>query len=236
MKSNSQTILVIEDEPAIADAICYALKREGYDTAWMTLGRDGINEFKKKPYALIVLDVGLPDMSGFEVCREVRITAQTPIIFLTARTEEIDRVVGLEMGADDYMAKPFSPRELVARVRAVLRRFRESPAIRTSAAKKSSTNGFVVDENKFAIAFHGKPLELSATEFKILKLLVSQPGRVFTRDQILDAAWDDPGASTDRTIDAHIKNIRNELRRTSPNKKDPIITHRGIGYSIEEDS
>jgi two-component system catabolic regulation response regulator CreB len=178
-----------------------------------------------------VLDVGLPDVNGFELFKQLQVLdAGLPAIFLTARSGEIDRVVGLELGADDYIAKPFSPRELVARVRTVLRRVQRAPS--PSAPRPS---GFEVDDERKTIRFRGRALELSRTEYRLLKVLVERPGRVFSRDELMGRAWDDPASAFDRTVDAHVKAVRAKLRDVAPDA-DPIVTHRGLGYSLREDA
>ncbi len=178
--------------------------------------------------ALVVLDVGLPDMSGFDVCRELRKQHAVPVIFLTARSSEVDKIVGLELGADDYLAKPFSPRELTARIRAVLRRSNGTSVTGTAPT------GWTHDAAKCRISFQGKTLDLTRNEYRLLAALLAAPGRVFSRDQLMTAAWDDPGASFDRTVDAHIKTLRAKLRTVAPDA-DPIVTHRGLGYSLREE-
>ena len=169
-----QTILIVEDEPAIADNICFALETEGFTTLWHALGADVLPLLSNQTIDLIVLDVGLPDVNGFELCKAIRQQHPVPIIFLTARSDEIDRVVGLEIGADDYMVKPFSPRELTARVRAVLRR--SLPGM-DSPSREPPTSLFQVDAPKRRILFCGQPLSLSRYEYDILDLLVSRPDR-----------------------------------------------------------
>ena len=227
MPSARQTILVVEDEAAIAETIVYALQTEGFAPVWKTTGRDALRVLWEQPVALVVLDVGLPDMSGLDVCRELRKRHAVPVIFLTARSGEVDKIVGLELGADDYVAKPFSPRELTARVRAVLRRG-------NGAGKGgASPAGWAHDEAKCRINFQGHTLDLTRNEYRLLAALLASPGRVFSRDQLMAAAWDDPGASLDRTVDAHIKTLRAKLRGVAP-AADPIVTHRGLGYSLRE--
>ena len=222
-----QIILVVEDEASIAETITYALQTEGFAPVWKTTGRDALRVLREQPVALVVLDVGLPDMSGFDVCRELRKQHAVPVIFLTARSSEVDKIVGLELGADDYLAKPFSPRELTARIRAVLRRG-------NGAGKGgASPAGWAHDEAKCRINFQGHTLDLTRNEYRLLAALLASPGRVFSRDQLMAAAWDDPGASFDRTVDAHIKTLRAKLRGVAP-AADPIVTHRGLGYSLRE--
>lgn len=222
-------ILVVEDEASIAETIVYALQTEGLRAVWKTTGREALAALGEQAIALMVLDVGLPDMSGFDVCREAQQRSRVPTIFLTARSNEVDRIVGLEIGADDYVAKPFSPRELTARVRAVLRRVQDKPA----AAAPLSSAAWQHDAARCRIHFRGQALELTRNEYRLLAALLSAPGRVFSRDQLLSAAWEDPGAATDRTVDAHVKLVRAKLRVVAP-ADDPIVTHRGLGYSLRE--
>jgi two-component system catabolic regulation response regulator CreB len=228
MPEPRQTILVVEDEPPIAETIVYALQTENFSVIWKTTGRDALAALPAQPVALVILDVGLPDMSGFDVCREIQRRGPVPVIFLTARSSEVDKIVGLELGADDYMAKPFSPRELTARVRAVLRRSRE-PA----PAAAPVPSGWSHDAARCRISYAGKVLVLTRNEYRLLSVLLAAPGRVFNRDQLMTAAWDDPGAALDRTVDAHIKTLRAKLREAAP-QADPIVTHRGLGYSLRE--
>ena len=221
-------ILIIEDEPAIADTILYALETDGCDPHVVGTGGDARDHISRHAVDLIILDVGLPDISGFELCKEIRRQRPVPIIFLTARSDEIDRVVGLEIGGDDYMVKPFSPRELAARVKAVLRRSRP---VRPSA---KAPRMFAVEPDKRRIRYCDHPLELSRYEYAILLTFIEHPGRVYTREQLMDSVWESPATSTDRTVDAHIKNIRAKLRAIRPDT-DPIITHRGTGYALRDD-
>jgi two-component system, OmpR family, catabolic regulation response regulator CreB len=222
-------ILIVDDEPAIVDAIQYALETEGFETISLSTGMPVMASLAEHPADLVILDIGLPDIGGLELFREIRRTSDVPIIFLTARADEIDRVVGLELGADDYVTKPFSPREVSARVKAVLRR--------TGAGEgQPQARGavFAVNESKRRIWFHGALLDLSRYEYDILKTFIGRPGHVFTRERLMDLVWEHPEASLDRTIDAHIKNIRAKLKRIQP-ESDPIVTHRGTGYSLRDD-
>jgi len=221
-------ILIVEDEPAIADTIQYALETDGFSTTNLNSGQAVRSFLSKESVDLILLDIGLPDMSGFDLCKEIRKSLNVPILFLTARADEIDKVVGLEIGGDDYMTKPFSPRELSARVKAILRRTQSSPSsgIRTQA--------FQVDESRRQILYFGSALDLSRYEYALLKTFIRRPGHVFSRDQLMELCWDEPDTSLDRTVDAHIKNIRIKLRDIKPDL-DPIVTHRGMGYSLKEE-
>lgn len=221
---NTRLILIAEDEPAIADNIMYALRTEGLTPHWVSTGAAALTAFRCEHPALVILDVGLPDMSGFEVCRQLRTESTTPIIFLTARGAEVDRVVGLEIGGDDYVIKPFSPRELTARVRARLRSQAPSgtPAV----------PGFTLQEDAQRIDHDGRTLDLTRYEFRLFSILLKQPRRVYGRDQLLAMAWDDPTGIFDRTVDTHIKTLRQKLRHATGGR-DPIRTHRGIGYAYD---
>ena len=223
-----QRILVVEDEPAIADTITYALETEGFEVVWCATGAAALERLGAEAIRLIILDVGLPDRSGFEVCKEIRKSSAVPIIFLTARTEEIDRVVGLEIGGDDYVAKPFSPRELSARVKAVLRRL--SPP---ESAEPPCGSPFTVDKERMRITYFGAPLELSRYEYRVLEVLLRRPGWVYSREKLMDLVWESPESSMDRTVDTHIKTIRAKLREVRPDLE-PIQTHRGVGYSLRD--
>ena len=193
-------------------------------------GGEAREAWRQGAWDLVVLDVGLPDSHGFDLCKELRLTTNAPVIFLTARSSEVDKVVGLEIGGDDYVVKPFSPRELSARVKAVLRR----AALRDPSPRPESqvhSNAFAIDADGAQIAFFGRRLTLSATEFRLLRALCEKPGRVFSRGQLMELAWDDPGAALERTVDAHVKSLRGKLRMIRPDL-DPIETHRGFGYSL----
>lgn len=227
-------VLVVEDEPSIRDSVVYALESEGFVVDWAGSGADALSYADDSDYALIVLDVGLPDMSGFDVCRELRHTSQVPVIFLTARASEVDRVVGLEIGADDYVTKPFSPRELSARVRANIRRAQLHESNDSVEARKTSGLPFRIDYERWVIHYFEVPLTLSRYEFRLLAALIEKPGRVYSRAQLMDAAWEEPDASMERTVDTHIKSVRAKLKSLRDDL-DPIVTHRGIGYAMRED-
>ncbi|MES3024970.1 MAG: two-component system response regulator CreB [Pseudomonadota bacterium] len=225
-----QNILIVEDELAIADSIAYALRTDGFTPRHLTLGKEAL-EAMRAPAAqlpdLIVLDVGLPDMNGFEVCRQLRQFCNVPVIFLTARSDEIDRIVGLEIGADDYVTKPFSPRELVARIRVVLRRLGPQPVPAAAAAPER----FDVRRQEARIIYCGQALELTRYEYLLLLALAEHPGHVLSRAQLMDRVWADAADTLDRTVDAHVKSLRAKLRAVDPGF-DPIHTHRGMGYSL----
>ena len=232
MSLEKPVILIVEDEPGIADTLQFALRKEGFDTHCCETAEAALQYLAAKQPALIVLDVGLPDLNGFDLFRKLRPLTEAAVIFLTARTDEIDRVVGLELGADDYVSKPFLPRELVARVRSVLRRAAPRPA--TATAVKAKPLVFEVDEGRRQIRYYGHLLELSRYEFGLLSTLVQNPGHVFSRETLLNLVWNDHGASLDRTVDAHVKTLRAKLRQVTA-ELDPIRTSRGAGYALAED-
>ncbi len=222
-------VLIIEDEPAIAETLIYAFKEMGIQATHRLLGGDALTELNKTPYDFVLLDVGLPDMSGFDVCKKIREFSQVPILFLTARNHEIDRIVGLEIGADDYVTKPFSPREVVARVKAILRRT-EIRDTHMQTSKKATY--FTIDELANRIQYHGELLDLTRYEFLLLKTLINQPQRVFSRNQLMDIVWVNAENTLERTVDAHIKTLRAKLREIDSNNE-VITTHRGMGYSLQ---
>lgn len=219
------TVLLVEDEAAIADAVLYALRAEGYAVEHVLLGGQAVSRVARGGIDLVLLDVGLPDRSGFDVCRDIRALGAVPVVFLTARNEEVDRVLGLELGADDYVGKPFSPRELVARVRARLRRHAGEGEPRRHGA-------FEHDAEARRIRYRGHALDLTRYEYALLAELLRRPGAIRSRAQLLDRAWDDAPDSGERTVDTHVKTLRAKLRVLDPGS-DPIRTHRGVGYSVE---
>ncbi len=220
-------ILIIEDEPAIADTLIYACEEASIQTTHLLLGHEGVQAITNKPFDFVVLDVGLPDMSGFDVCKQIREVSQVPILFLTARNHEIDRIIGLEIGADDYVTKPFSPREVVARIHAILRRSKHQT--KTSAIEDPAQ--FEVDEVALRIKFIGQHLSLTRYEYLLLKTLITQPKRVYSRDQLMDIVWVNAEDTLERTVDAHIKTLRSKLRAIDASTA-AIVTHRGMGYSL----
>ncbi|MES2889750.1 MAG: two-component system response regulator CreB [Pseudomonadota bacterium] len=248
-------ILIVEDEPGIADTLQYALRTEGFEPHWVSTGAEALSHVVAQVPALVILDVGLPDASGFEIFKRLREAAgpALPVLFLTARSDEIDRVVGLELGADDYIAKPFSPRELVARVRTVLRRVGANGAqpstplsmagaavaagahaAAAGATAAASPSPLVVDDGRRQVRYYGQVLELSRYEYGLVKTLASRPGHVYTRDMLLSQVWGDDSESMDRTVDAHVKTVRAKMKAIAP-ALEPIRTHRGTGYALAED-
>jgi two-component system catabolic regulation response regulator CreB len=239
----AKTILIVEDEQAIADGIAYALRTEGFAPLHVMLGEQALEAMRgeggQPPPELVVLDIGLPDMSGLEVCRRLRQFSDAPVIFLTARSDEIDRVVGLEIGADDYVTKPFSPRELVARIRVILRRLgpqaAQAAALQAAQAAQSSqarrVAGLELRSLEARVLYLGHALELTRYEYLLLKTLIEHPGHVLSRAQLMDRVWTGAADTLDRTVDAHVKSLRAKLRAVSPDNE-PIQTHRGLGYSL----
>ncbi|WP_119717757.1 two-component system response regulator CreB [Cognatilysobacter tabacisoli] len=219
-------ILLVEDEAAIADTVVYALRAEGYDASHCLTGRDALAAAGQQRFDLAILDVGLPDIGGFALCRELRRTRDLPVIFLTAQNAEADRLLGLEIGADDYVGKPFSPRELVARVRVVLRRV-------GAPARSDAPGAFEHDADGHRVRYRGRVLDLTRYEYGLLAALLQRPGAVLTRAQLMDRVWGEALDSGDRTVDTHVKTLRAKLRDVAPDA-DPIRTHRGLGYSLDE--
>jgi two-component system response regulator BaeR len=218
-------ILIVEDEPKLAALLTDYLKAAGYDIQHVSDGREVVAAVRAQPPDLILLDLMLPGRDGLEVCRELRTFTDVPVIMVTARVEEVDRLIGLELGADDYICKPFSPREVVARVRVILRRVNRGPT-------PASALGLAIDETHHRADFNGQRLDLTPVEFRLLKLLAESPGRVFSRQQLLDNLYADHRVVTDRTIDSHIKNLRRKLQLASPGEE-PIQSIYGVGYKLE---
>ena len=217
-------VLIVDDDLHIREVIRVALRKAGMTVFEARDGKEALTRFAGDRPDLIILDIGMPEFDGLDVCREIRKSSDVPILFLSARDEEIDRVLGLEIGGDDYVTKPFSPRELAARVRAILRRTRGAPVANGSA--------FEIDTERLVIRYHATALELSRYEYRLLAALIARPGRVFSRAQLMDAAWEEPEASMERTVDTHIKSLRAKLHAVRADA-DPIRTHRGFGYSLE---
>ena len=225
MSANGQRILVVEDEGSIADILMDYLRKAGFVVRHIADGAAALAAIRADPPDLVVLDLMLPGLDGISVCREVRRFSALPIIMVTARVEEIDRLLGLEAGADDYVCKPFSPREVVARVATVLRRSGGGEAAPALAAVD-------IDEAAQRIAIGGQRLELTPTEFRLLRLLASRPGRIYSRAQILDLAYDDDLDVSDRIIDSHVKNIRKKIAAVLPGVE-VIHSVYGVGYRFE---
>jgi phosphate regulon transcriptional regulator PhoB len=224
-------ILVVDDEADLLELVSYNLRKDGFIVDSASDGETALTKVRKGKYDLAILDLMLPGIQGMELCRILRNdskTARLPIIMLTAKGEEVDRILGLEMGADDYMTKPFSPRELIARVKAVLRRSTEKPV----HEKILKTGDIAIDTERYTVSIKGKPVKLSATEFKLLLFLAERKGKVFSRGQLLDAIWRDEAFVEPRTVDVHIRRLRANIEE-DPAHPGYIKTMRGIGYLFD---
>ena len=222
----NKTILVVEDELKLANILIEYLQTEGFKTKHIDTGTRVIPWIKKNNPDLVLLDLMLPAMNGKDICQEIRTFSHLPVIMITAMVDEIDRLIGLEMGADDYICKPFSPKEVVARVKAVLRR------IDPEYIKRNLSNGFEIDTERFSVTLDGIKLDLTPVEFRLLVMFIGHSGRVYNRDQILNKIFDDGRIVLDRTVDTHIKNLRHKLKKINP-KTDYIRSLYGVGYSFE---
>jgi len=223
-------ILVVDDEPKVADLIKAYLEKDGYDVMLSADGKDAVEKARGYKPDLMVLDLNLPEMDGIEVFRVVHTFSDMPVIMVTARDDEVDRVVGLQLGADDYVTKPFSPRELAARVGAVLRRYAEG----NRSGARIVAGDLQVDFDRHEVKFRNEVVNLTAAEFKLLAVMARNPGRVFTRLQLMDSAFGETYEGYDRTIDAHIKNIRGKLDKIGGDTENPVVTVRGVGYKLEQ--
>jgi two-component system catabolic regulation response regulator CreB len=239
-------ILILEDEPSIADALRFSLEQEGFIVEHAETLKKAREYFTAQTFDFLILDVGLPDGSGFEFCKEVRKSSGVPLLFLTARQEEVDRIVGLEIGGDDYVTKPFSPRELISRIRAILRRsqthskpsFDATPpslnsndSLSSESQKDNSENLLRINPERREIQLNQQKLDLTRNEYLLLEFLYQHPVQVFSRRQLMEAVWDEPDSATERTVDAHIKTLRKKMKNAFP--EELIRTHRGFGYSME---
>lgn len=218
-------ILIVEDEEKLAAVIRDYLHQAGFDPFWIDNGTEVVSWVRENQPQLIVLDLMLPGKDGTEVCKEIRTFSTVPIIMVTARVEEIDRLLGFEFGADDYLCKPFSPRELVARIKAVLRR--------AAPAQTKTLSGLILDESRYLATINGHALDLTAVEFRLLQLLAASPGRIFGRQQLMDRIYQDQRIVSDRTIDSHIKKLRKKIAATPP-YEEVIHSVYGVGYKFEE--
>tara|TARA_Y100001001_G_scaffold118497_1_gene116346 strand:- start:1585 stop:2262 length:678 start_codon:yes stop_codon:yes gene_type:complete len=221
-----KTVLIVEDEKKLANILIEYLQKDGFQTKHIAIGSEVIPWVKGHNPDLILLDLMLPEMNGKQICQEIRTFSSLPIIMVTAMVEEIDRLIGLELGADDYICKPFSPKEVTARVKAVLRR--SDP----DYIKNSQSRGFEVNPDQYSITLAGQKLDLTPVEFRLLSMFIEYPNRVYNRDQILNNVFDDGRIVLDRTVDTHIKNLRQKLQTVNA-KSDYIRSIYGIGYSFE---
>jgi two-component system, OmpR family, response regulator BaeR len=232
-RHSSPTILIVEDEPKLAALLADYLRAEGYDTVTLGNGLDVIPHVQAQPPSLVLLDLMLPGRNGFDVCKELRTFSNVPVIILTARVDEIDRLLGLELGADDYVCKPFSPREVVARVKAILRRI--EPRAGGGRASASPASPFEIDTKSHTAKLDGKELQLTPVELRLLTLLHSTPGRIYPRDALLRSLYDDHRVVADRTVDTHVKNLRRKLQAVRPDQ-DMIRSIYGVGYRLEREA
>ena len=220
-------VLIVEDEPRIAEPLMFALEREHFAVTHVTLGQQALDAVAGQAVDLVVLDVGLPDMNGFDVLKQLRQHSELPVLFLTARQDEVDRILGLELGGDDYVTKPFSPREVVARIRAILKRLGPKSDADIDTNK---TTLWQVDDSGLRVFFRHTELSLTRSEYRILTTMVQRPGQVFSRAQLLDICDSDED-SFERSVDTHIKTLRDKLRPL--NGDHLIVTRRGIGYLLD---
>ncbi|MBN3755641.1 response regulator [Paraburkholderia sp. Tr-20389] len=225
------SVLIVEDEPKLSALLTDYLRAENFNTQVIEDGRDVIASVRANPPSLILLDLMLPGRGGLEICRELRTFSDVPVIILTARVDEIDRLLGLELGADDYVCKPFSPREVVARVKAILRRI-DSLSGATRAGAEPVAGGLAIDLERHVASLDGKDLNLTPIEIRLLALLHSTPGRIYSRDHLLRQLYDDHRVVADRTVDSHVKNLRRKLQTVRPDH-DMIRSIYGVGYRLE---
>jgi two-component system, OmpR family, response regulator len=233
MADRTARILLVDDEQSIQTLLSYPLRKDGYEVVQAGGGREALDRFAEQPFDLVVLDVMLPQLDGLEVCRRLRARSPVPIIMLTAKSEEIDKVVGLELGADDYITKPFSMREFRSRVKAALRRADMRPAPDQEDETPLEAGDIVIDFARRTVEVRGKEAGLTFVEFEILGALASNPGRVFSRDQLLSRVWGDAAYRDPRTIDVHIRHLREKLER-DPKTPEYIFTVRGVGYRFRD--
>lgn len=222
-------VLVVEDEESFSEALTYMLRREGFEVANAATGPDAIEEFDRGGADIVLLDVMLPGLSGTEVCRQLRTRSSVPIIMLTAKDSEIDKVVGLELGADDYVTKPYSARELIARIRAVLRRRGEPEAAETSTLDSGRVR---MDVDRHIVSIDGTVVPMPLKEFDLLEMLLRNPGRVLTRAQLIDRIWGADYVGDTKTLDVHIKRLRAKIEPDPANPKF-VLTVRGLGYKFD---
>jgi DNA-binding response OmpR family regulator len=232
MSSEAPRILLVDDEQSVQTLLTYRLRKEGYEVIAASTGREALARFEEGQFDLVVLDVMLPEVDGFDVCRQLRAKSSVPIIMLTAKAEELDKVLGLELGADDYITKPFSMREFRSRVKAVLRR--ANVPRNGDMPDEPLVNGELsVDLAKRQVDLRGAPIRLTYVEFEILSALARSPGRVFSRSMLLERLWGDSSFRDPRTIDVHIRHLREKLER-DPANPELIFTVRGVGYHFRD--
>ena len=224
------TVIVVEDEPKIAQLLSDYLQREGYRVTVLGEGTNAVETIREQQPSFLILDLMLPGKDGLTICKEVRQFSSLPLMMLTAKTDEIDRLIGLELGADDYVCKPFSPREVVARVKVILRRVSSPPA--SVSENEIRYRNIALNVDRFKCEIDGRDIDLTPVEFRLLKTLMSHPGRVYSRDSLMELAYDDRRIVSDRTIDTHIKNLRKKMSAAGPDEE-AIRSIYGVGYKIE---
>jgi len=233
MSATTARILLVDDEQPVQKLLSYPLEKDGYEVVPARDGQEALSEFDRQSFDLVVLDIMLPKVDGLEVCRQLRAKSSVPIIMLTAKAEEIDKVLGLELGADDYITKPFSMREFRSRVRAALRRA-DMGAQPDGDDEPLERGDLRIEFAKRTVALRGEPVQLTYVEFEILAVLAAHPGRVYTRDMLLDRIWGDSAFRDQRTIDVHIRHLREKLER-DPKVPEYLLTVRGVGYRFKDE-
>ncbi|HST18401.1 MAG TPA: response regulator transcription factor [Gaiellaceae bacterium] len=233
MPDSSPTILLVDDEDSVRKVLAFPLERDGYDVVQAADGEEALQKFDAHTVDLVVLDIMLPRLDGLEVCKRLRAKSAVPIIMLTARDDELDKVIGLELGADDYITKPFSIREFRSRVRALLRRARAPRAGDGAPEERIEHDGLVIDVPRRVVEVRGDPVQLTYVEFELLRALAAQPGRVFSRRMLLEALWKSADYRDPRTIDVHVRHLREKLE-AEPRSPEFILTVRGVGYRFRD--
>ena len=231
--TGSARILLVDDEQSVQTLLTYPLRKDGYEVIPAHDGREALDRFAEQRFDLVVLDIMLPKLDGLEVCRRLRAASSVPIIMLTARDDELDKVVGLEIGADDYITKPFSIREFRSRVRALLRRAKLPPYQGEDGDQLISADGLKIDVARRSVELEGRPVQLTYVEFELLRAMASHPGRVFSRKTLLEELWGGSDYREPRTIDVHVRHLREKLER-DPREPEFIHTVRGVGYRFRE--
>jgi DNA-binding response OmpR family regulator len=233
MPDSSPTILLVDDEDSVRKVLAFPLERDGYVVVQAADGEEALERFGAQPVDLVVLDIMLPKLDGLEVCKRLRAISSVPIIMLTARDDELDKVIGLELGADDYITKPFSIREFRSRVRALLRRARPAPGSATDGQEQIELADLTIDVPRRHVEMRGEPVQLTYVEFELLRTLAASPGRVFSRRMLLEALWKSADYRDPRTIDVHVRHLREKLE-AEPRTPEYILTVRGVGYRFRD--
>jgi DNA-binding response OmpR family regulator len=232
MTEPSPTILLVDDEDSVRKVLAFPLEKDGYTVVQAADGEEALRQFAATDVDLVVLDIMLPRLDGLEVCKRLRAASMVPIIMLTARDDELDKVIGLELGADDYITKPFSIREFRSRVRALLRRAK-APHVAEDAGERIEHDGLTIDVPRRSVEVHGRPVQLTYVEFELLRTLAAQPGHVFSRRMLLEALWKSADYRDPRTIDVHVRHLREKLE-PEPRTPEFILTVRGVGYRFRD--